>query len=86
MKKAFETVMEHPVKAIGDTIDTTLGFFDDIFKHPLKIILGVVLIIILLVIVIAMIGKGCKWHRNRSEMDQAFAMLTKIGKSQHLKV
>ena len=86
MKKAFETVMEHPVKAIGDTIDTTLGFFDDIFKHPLKIILGVVLIIIFLVIVIAMIGKGCKWHRNRSEMDQAFAMLTKIGKSQHLKV
>ena len=84
MKKAFETVMKHPVKAIGDTIDTALGFFDDIFKHPLKVILMVGLTIILLGIAMAVIRKGCKWHRNKSEVDKAYAMIARIGKSQHM--
>ena len=84
MKKAFETVMEHPVKAIGETIDTALGFFDNIFQHPLKIIMLVGLTIILLVMTMAMIRKGCKWHRNKSEVDQAYAMLAKIGKTRYM--
>jgi len=84
MKKAFETVMKHPVKAIVDTIDTGLGFFDDIFKHPLKVILMVGLTIILLGIAMAVIRKGCKWHRNKSEVDKAYAMIARIGKSQHM--
>ena len=85
MKKAFEIVMEHPVKAIGDTIDTALGFFDDIFKHPLKIILIAGITIILLAIAIAMIRKGCKWHRTKSEVDKAYAMIAKVGKTRYMK-
>ena len=84
MKKAFETVMEHPVKAIGDTIDTVLGFFDNFFQHPLKIIIMGGLTIILLVVAIIIIRKGCKRHRNRSEVNQAYAMLAKIGKARNL--
>jgi len=84
MKKAFEIVMKHPVKAIGETIDTALGFFDNIFQHPLKIILMVGLTIILLVVATAMIRKGCKWHRNKSEFDQAYDMLAKIGKTRYM--
>jgi len=84
MKKAFETVMEHPVKAIGETIDTALGFFDDILQHPLKIIMLVGLTVILLVVAMIMIRKGCKRHRSKSEIDQAYAMLARIGKARYI--
>jgi len=84
MKKAFETVMEHPGKAIGNTIDTALGFFDNIFQHPLKLIMLGGLTIILLVMAMIIIRKGCKRHRNKSEVNQAYAMLAKIGKARYL--
>ena len=82
MREAFEDVMKHPTQAIEGTITKTLGFFDDIFEHPLKIIMGLGLVIALSIIVIAITRTIYRRH-NRSIEDKAYAMVAKIGKSMY---
>jgi len=84
MRDAFEDVMKHPTSAIEGTITKALGFFDDIFEHPLKIILGLGLIIVLSIIIIATIRIVYKRHHNRPVEDKAYAMIAKMGKSMNI--
>ena len=84
MREAFENVMKHPTQAIEGTITKTLGFFDDIFEHPLKIIMGVGLIIALSIMVIALTRTVYKRHYNRSAEDKAYAVVANIRKSTYI--
>ena len=81
MREAFKDVIRHPTQAIEETITKALGFFDDIFEHPLKIIMGLGLIIVLSITVIAIIRTVHKRHNNRSVEDKTYAMIAKMGKS-----
>ena len=65
-------------------ITEELGFFDNISKQPLKIILVVGLSLALLIMSIAIIRKCYKCYWGLSEVNQAYAMIIRIGKSQHM--
>jgi len=67
-----------------DTINKELGFFDNISKQPLKIILVIGLSLVLLIISIAVVRKCYKCYHSLSEENQAYAMIVRIGKSQHM--
>jgi len=84
MRKAFEHVMKHPVHEIEEITDKALGFFADIFKHPLKILLLVGVGIILLILTIALARKGYKWHKRKSVVNEAYAMVARVGKTRYI--
>jgi len=67
-----------------DTINKELGFFDNISKQPLKIILVIGLSLVLLIISIAIVRKCYKCYRSLSVENQPYAMIARIGKSQHM--
>ena len=67
-----------------DAIDKEQGFFDDISKQPLKIILVIGLSLVLLIISIAIVRKCYKCYHSLSIENQAYATVIKIGKSQHM--
>jgi len=67
-----------------DTINKEQGFFDNISKQPLKIILVIGLSLALLIIGIAIIRKCYQCYRSLSVKKQAYAMIIRIGKSQHM--
>ena len=67
-----------------DTINKDLGFFDNISKQPLKIILVTGLSLALLIISIAIVRKCYKCYHSLSVKNQAYAMIVRIGKSQHM--
>ena len=67
-----------------DTINKEQGFFDNISKQPLKIILVIGLSLVLLIISIAIVRKCYKCYHSLSIENQAYATVIKIGKSQHM--
>jgi len=67
-----------------DTINKEQGFFGNISKQPLKIILVIGLSLALLIIGIAIIRKCYQCYRSLSVENQAYAMIIRIGKSQHM--
>jgi len=69
---------------IKDAINKELGFFDNISKQPLKIILVIGLSLVLLTISIV-IGRRCyQCYHSLSVKNQAYATIIRIGKSQHM--
>ena len=74
----------HLTQATKDTINKELGFFDNISKQPLKIILVIGLSLVLLIISIAIVRKCYKCYHWLSVENQAYAMIIRIGKSQHM--
>jgi len=61
-----------------------LGVFDNISKQPLKITLVAGLSLALLIISIAIVRKCYKCYHSLSVENQAYAMIVRIGKSQHM--
>jgi len=74
----------HLMQTTKDTITKELGFFDNISKQPLKIILLTGLSLVLLIISIAIVKKCYKCYHSLSVENQAYAMIVRIGKSQHM--
>jgi len=67
-----------------DTSNKEQGFFDNISKQPLKIILVIGLSLALLIMGIAIVRKCYKCYYSLSVENQAYAMIIRIGKSQHM--
>ena len=83
-KTEFENETIYLMPTINGTINKELGFFDNISKQPLKIILVVGLSLLLSIIIIAIIRKCYKCYHSLSVENQAYAMIIRIGKSQHM--
>jgi len=71
------------MQTTADMINKQLGFFENISEQPLKIILVIGLSLALLIISSAIIRKCYKYYHSLSVKNQAFAMIVRIGKSQH---
>ena len=67
-----------------DTSNKEQGFFDNISKQPLKIILVIGLSLALLIIGIAIIRKCYKYYHSLSVTNQAYAMIIRLGRCQHM--
>jgi len=67
-----------------DTINKELGFFDNTSKQPLKIILVIGLSLALLTISIVIMRRCYKCYHSLLVENQAYAMIVRIGKSQHM--
>jgi len=80
MKKAFENVMKQPIQVVEDTIDKGIGFFDNIFKHPLKILLTIGVCILVLAIMMVVLVKICKKYKHKTPETDAYAALNKMVK------
>jgi len=68
---------------VKDTINKEQGFFDNISKQPLKIILVTGLSVALLIISVAIVRRCYKCYHSLSVTNQAYATVIGIGKSQH---
>jgi len=69
---------------VKDTINKEQGFFDNISKQPLKIILVTGLSVALLIISVAIVRRCYKCYHSLSVTNQAYATVIGIGKSQHM--
>ena len=67
-----------------DTVNEEPLFFDNISKQPLKIILVIRLSLALLIIGIAIIRKCYKYYHSLSVTNQAYAMIIRLGRCQHM--
>jgi len=67
-----------------DTVNEEPLFFDNISKQPLKIILVIGLSLALLIMGIAIVRQCYKCYYLLSVENQAYAMIIRIGKSQHM--
>jgi len=86
MKKAFEKVMKHPVDAIEETGNVVIGFFKDLLKSPLKIILAIGAVIILVIILAAILKHGHKRYQDKQQSQVVdMGMIRKLTKPYRLK-
>jgi len=83
-KVDVETEAIYLAQITKGTINEKLGFFDKIAKQPLKIILVIGLSLALLMISIVIIRKCYQCYHSLSAENQAYAMVIRIGKSQHM--
>ena len=86
MKEAFEKVMKNPLDAVEGAGNVVIGFFGDLLKSPLKIVLVIGVAIILVIVLAAIIKRGYKRYQDNQQSQVVnMGMIRKLTKPYRLK-